>query len=273
MKKILTLSVCILILTCKGGNVQFQESINHGRWVKEINLIKKDLLKIGSWDVINNGPSLKFSESNAKYVLESEPIVILNGTYLINNDKIFVKFKKDENYDTRVDLESIECLPSFKPDHLYPQKYLSCEFKDFDGKLEKFDLFDIRSAAAGNEIKIDGISVESTGYRLGNTTTDVYFRKSPSLKGKVIPYSEINISDCPIDMLSEEHAKEEFRAKDRIPEGRDFWILAKTVVTDKIENWENVWYYIKYRSSCMSEYKEVNGWIYGQFVNFIKDSN
>lgn len=97
-------------------------------------------------------------------------------------------------------------------------------------------------------------------------------QKKTSIKGKVIPYPEINISDCPIDMLSEEHAKEESRAKDRIPEGRDFRILAKTLTTDKIESWENVWYYVDYRL-CMSQYKETNEWIYGRFVNFIKEDD
>ena len=115
-------------------------------------------------------------------------------------------------------------------------------------------LWDTTSAVpAGNRVTIEGVPGVTMGMKKAAVTTNAKFRVKPDMKAKELTFGKFKEGG---EGLEEETLP-------YLPAGTKIVVLARTVKTQKVQQWNNYWYYID-AEGPFDAWKQ--GWVFAELV-------
>jgi hypothetical protein len=99
---------------------------------------------------------------------------------------------------------------------------------------------------AGTKRKIEKIDVITMGQAAAKTKENVKIRMTPSVNGKAVKFSQY-LYDADESMT------------DFVPAGVELTVIARTVAKEKVQTWNNYWYYVNVGMNF-------GVWMFGEFV-------
>ncbi|PJZ75285.1 hypothetical protein [Leptospira neocaledonica] len=106
----------------------------------------------------------------------------------------------------------------------------------------------------GKRVVIEHVDGIMMGGRKAVTTDAVRFRDEPSINSKIINVN-LTTESCCSDSVEKKYTS--------LQKDWNVVVIARTKEKEKIEKWENYWYYI---AVYQSEFSQVYGWVFGQFI-------
>ena len=155
-------------------------------------------------------------------------------------DGVCTLSKSDDTLDY---LYSIKCVSTYNKKNLWGSNSGNdaMTFNDETSRLP-----------AGSARNIKNVPVITMGMKKGTTTTNVKIREKPSTKAKSLKFSRGIYGD-------------DSELKDFVPAGTELTVIARTVGREKVETWNNYWYYVNVGTHVGMD----DGvWVYGEFVKF-----
>ncbi len=205
----------------------------------------------------DNIVNLVFQKNNLYYVeFDTEGWSWYNeGNYQIESNRILLypnkctDNKQGSIMNCNKSIGKAICKIQVSKESLYYLKYLSCRSLNNKNVIfEKSDTIDFAvintKLKAGVKRKIDGVDVILMGEINGTTTANVYIREKPSINSESIKFRAGYLSYEPIST---------------VPPNTNVLIIAKTIIKDSVNNYNNYWYYVH-----VGTHRGV--WIYGEFI-------
>jgi hypothetical protein len=179
----------------------------------------------------DHGPTL-----TGKYMLAHGALTL----YVDNDARTQLKTMADVNLDARRDW-------LFKKGVLVndPSSLTYSTFLQFENGIRFYD----EKSSPGKEgtaVTIGKLPAVLMGMKPGKANTTVKFRERPDVKSK-----EIHLDQSPMDPL---------RA---VPAGTELAVLARTSSREKVQKWENYWYYVE----IPGRFGNTRGWMFAEFVD------
>ena len=183
-----------------------------------------------------------------------------SGVYKIENEKLNLTPKEckgsKEGLEIDCSLTLGKAVCTLEPESAsYSHEYfLKCKsannrklLRDFPNQISDSLSLPLISSIYKEGVKINFQSILATtmAKKTGEITENAKLREKPSLKGKILNYW-VNSYDGP--ML------------EYLPKGTQVSIWLKTIQKEKINNWENHWYFVESGDSA--------GWVFGEFIKF-----
>jgi len=94
---------------------------------------------------------------------------------------------------------------------------------------------------------LQGVEVVTMGAVYGRTTQNVRIRTAPRIAASLIPFAEW----------------------DYCPKGRLVRVLARTLQTERVQQWANYWYYVEITAG--EGFLPRYGWMFGEFVDYSEE--
>lgn len=177
------------------------------------------------------------------------------GTYEIaGNDVILrpVKCRQEQGgpvMDCKESTGNIVCNMKKDEDSVFYSLYLKCRPENYGYPLadmfknQKFE-YPVKDSAvkAGEKKRIGGIAVIATGEKHAITTSNVKLRAKPSAGAREIEF----------------RLYPDFRSP-FVPANTEITVYARTETKERVQKWENYWYYVK---AGLSE----PAWMFGEFI-------
>jgi hypothetical protein len=136
------------------------------------------------------------------------------------------------------------------PSNPHSTRYL----KNADGSLILWNEKSVQKADTPITLQPGDIKCVTLGNRLTSTTDNVRVRKGP---GTDFEYMQFSYKDVKSNTVKQHGS---------VLNGTNIRILARTVEKQKVNNWENYWYYIEYKEPAGSFLTYKNAWMYGEFI-------
>ncbi|MBP7737551.1 MAG: hypothetical protein KA369_16340 [Spirochaetes bacterium] len=204
------------------------------------------------------GSELKFLKNNSfsmHYMIDGGFLWYNEGTYEIaGNDIVLrpVKCRQEQSgpvLDCKKATGDIVCNVVRNDDSVFYSLYLHCRPKNYsypqaaDFKNQKFE-YPVKDSAvrAGEKKRVDGIAVIAIGAKQAVTTSNVKLRAKPSVSAKEIEF----------------RLYPDYRSLS-VPAKTEITVYARTEKKEKVQNWENYWFYVK---AGMAD----PAWMFGEFV-------
>jgi hypothetical protein len=175
----------------------------------------------------------------------------IEGNYEISGNNVLLHPAKCFRYENGPEKNCNEtigeatCYLEKKNDSIFYSTYLKCKSKN---NKDMFDTFEYpvedSRIKAGETKKVDTIEVVTTGRKSAVTTANVKIRVKPSVSAKEIEF----------------RLYPDFRSP-FVPEKQFITVYARTLKKEKVQNWENYWYYIEAGTSGKA-------WMFGEFIKF-----
>lgn len=89
--------------------------------------------------------------------------------------------------------------------------------------------------------KVNGVEVSTMGAVMGMTTQNVRVRTAPSVKASIIKFPTL----------------------DYCPKGSYVRVLARTLQKERVQQWDNYWYYVE---NTAQQESPRYGWMFGEFI-------
>ena len=179
----------------------------------------------------DHGPTL-----TGKYVLANGALTL----YVDDGARTQLKTMADVNLDPKRDWLFRKGVLVNDPSSLTYSTFLQFE--------NGIRFYDEKSSPGkeGTPVTIGTLPAVLMGMKPGKANTTVKFRERPDVKSK-----EIHLDQSPMDPL---------RA---VPAGTEFTVLAKTTNREKVQKWENYWYYVE----IPGRFGSTRGWMFAEFVD------
>ncbi len=231
-----------------------------------INSIEQIINRKYSYSYIIGGGELQFFKNNTYKISYGSEGWYWNdeGTYQTKNGKVYLyptKCTPDQKDDqghykfTMGDaicslfashnsldyMLGIKCVSTYNKKHLWGDN-LGDDKMIFDDNTAK--------VPEGSKRKIKDIPVITMDMKKGATISNVKIRERPSVNSKSLQYQKGLYAD-------------DAKTFPYVPSDTDVIIIARTVNREKVENWNNYWYYVNVGTYVGVE----NGvWLFGEFV-------
>jgi len=177
----------------------------------------------------------------------------INGTYVINNNMLTV-FSNDGDIVLKDGtLKIVENSLKWKFGLFFEHAGIDIKGEYFTYNFNEYKIVYQRNIYVneGTEVVIDDIPAVTMGLVSGITVENVNIREKPDLKAKKIKYRYFKWGSDEEEELSYIKKDEELR------------VLARTTNKEKIDNWNNYWYYIEYTYGYGDS---LTVWVYAEFI-------
>ncbi len=263
------LLLVIFVMSCSKSKTDYSKLVQNYKNLSDKDI--KEKLFAGNWDTGVLGVNYDVITFKANsYGYESigwEEITSSNGTYYLKNKMIYLneKHKKSKKSHETIyaNWKNVTCKIKPVPESLFYFEQLVCRGKENGEKLHVSFWNRNVLAHAKKEITIDGIKSITISPSIYKVIDAVKIRSKPSVKSKVLSYSELKGKNST-----------ELKTYKYIPKGKEIVVLAKTRKKYKIGKWSNYWYYItKFKwfspdRGFPSPIFKKKAWVYGEFVQF-----
>lgn len=239
MKKLFAASVLLLAIYCKKPSVQAgtldAAALKQSPWVR--------IDKFGA--VV-----MTFDDSRVTYDINREGQACGSATYTIKNNTLQIAATENckgvESYVGAYSENPQSCTLIADNNALEYKTLLQCG--DFSAGRRDSEV------ASGATVKLGDRELISMGGTGASINEPAVFRSEPDAKSKEIMVERHGVMSGP--------GSSETIKSTVLPAGETVLLLARTKEMQKVQNWENYWYYVAYYGK--QTYK---GWIYGQFIN------
>lgn len=243
MKKYVILLLLIGIgYNCKKAGLN--ESLVEGSWLDSL-----------PYPGMGWGYALKFNKDLTYQIsFAGEGYLSLTGKYIVSGQEVILDNPKDNNgQNETIAAEHVlkKCVLQNIED-LYYLEALSCSSgKKFYNTTKK--------VPSGTERKVGNIDVLTMNRVEAITTDNVMIRENPDTQAKSIGVLQ-QVSG----------AQMEFKHQEYLHSNYPMNIIARTKNKEKVQKWENYWYYVALYEETMGYPASVTGWVFGEFVKIKK---
>lgn len=154
--------------------------------------------------------------------------------------------KGGDAIDCKKTVGELVCHLEKDDESVFYSLYLTCKPKKPDNQFYKSLKFQYpvkdSEVRAGEMKKVDGVAVITTGKASAVTTSNVKLRAKPSPTAREIEFTLYPDYRSPF-----------------VPAKTEITVYARTVDKEKVQNWENYWYYVKAGGAG-------EAWMFGEFV-------
>ncbi len=203
------------------------------------------------------GSELKFLKNNnymMSYNIDGGSIWHNEGNYEIAGKNILLRpvtcyqEKGGPAIDCKETIGETVCRLEKNDDSVHYSRYVTCrpKLKQHAGDRDAFE-YPVKDSAvkAGEKKRVDGIAVIALGEKQAVTTSNVKLRAKPSASAKEIEFRLYPDYRSPF-----------------VPAKTEITVYARTEKKEKVQNWENYWYYVKAGMS----YDGKGAWMFGEFI-------